>query len=162
MKAVHIDLAARGRGRERLLWGVAGALAGLAIVLAWHAGSVWQGIAARRAELAAPPPLAPAPTPTTADLLQADAAAWVRLSQADAGAVLVAVEAAAMPGVQATHLEVDAEARRATLEVEARDNAVALEWFERLRGANTAIRWQWVRAQAGPGTGIRGVVTGAW
>lgn len=158
MKAVRIDLAPRGRGRERLLWGAAGALAGLAIVLAWHAGADWQGIAER----VAAPPSAQAPTPPTADLIQADAAAWVRLSQADAGAVLAAVEVAAVPGLRATQLEVDAETRRATLEIEARDNAVALAWFDRLRSADTAIRWQWVRVQAGPGTGIRGVVTGAW
>lgn len=71
-----------------------------------------------------------------------DAAKWSRVASMPIGRVLAQVEAVQVTGVRVNRLEIDAQARTATIELEASDHAAAMAWFSTADHSEGGCAWK--------------------
>lgn len=152
MKPLHIELA-RPRRWPLVLAAVAMMLLVVmsACAAAWGGSSLRELRRVREASAAVEVPAIAA----ASGLIEAhldDARALVRIAEAPVGELLAAVEGSVQPGLRVVRLEIDADARQATLELEAPGHAEAIAFLERLQLASTRPAWTLTRSQQAAGT----------
>lgn len=157
MRALHVEFQGAARA-SHVRWWAMGLLAAIALALhggAWHLEQklrAHQEQQAQRlqevraaAERAAQERLARAPVIDELSRLQ------LQQYRFDLGAVLSAVETAAVAGVRPTGLAVEPGAGQALLDIEYEGPSALLAYLDALNAVHTHVQWTLATAQAPPG-----------
>ncbi len=156
MRAVRVDFAQPPRWPVRAVWSVGVLMAVAACWVGWGDLRRWQVLVAQQAVTEALQ--AQADTARAARAAQAasaaelpsfavDARRWLALAKLDSTGVLRTVESARVAGAKLIALDVNADARRAELEVEVTSAEVATAYLQALNAGTDQPAWTLVRLQ---------------